>query len=116
MLAAGAISTAAVLLVPFAVAARPADAPGTKTVACVVALAIVGTAAAQLLFYRLIALHGVSRTTLVSYFVPVAGLLFGAAILGEPVTLAKVLGLVLILGGVALGSGVVRTSRRVDVP
>jgi drug/metabolite transporter (DMT)-like permease len=82
----------------------------------VVALAVFGTAAAQLLFYRLISLHGVSRTTLVSYLVPVSGLLFGAAILGEPLTVAKQLGLVLILAGVALGSGVIRQLRRAPAP
>lgn len=111
VLAAGAISAAALLLLPFAVAQLPAQTPNWKVLGSVVALAVLGTAAAQLLFYRMIALHGVSRTTLVSYLIPVAGLLFGAAILGEPLTAAKSLGLALILGGVALGSGAMRLPR-----
>lgn len=116
VLAAGAMSTAALLLLPFALAQPPTHVPSWKVIGSVVALAVLGTAAAQLLFYRLIRLHGVSRTTLVSYLVPVAGLLFGAAILSEPLTLAKLLGLVLILAGVALGSGVIHGLRQAPAP
>ena len=112
VLAAGAMSTAALLLLPFALVQPPTDVPSWKVIGSVVALAVLGTAAAQLLFYRMIGLHGVSRTTLVSYLIPVAGLLFGATILGEPLTVAKLLGLALILAGVALGAGVVRRRRR----
>jgi drug/metabolite transporter (DMT)-like permease len=77
----------------------------------VVALALVSTVGVQLIFYRMILMYGVARTTVGGYLVPAAALLLGAAILGEPVTAGKVLGLILILVGVAIGSGVVRRGR-----
>ena len=39
-------------------------------------------------------------------------LLYGAALLDEPVGFAKLAGMALILGGVALGSGMARLPRR----
>lgn len=47
-----------------------------------------------------------------AYLIPVFGLFYGAVILDEPITLSAILGLALILGGVALGSGLVRLPRR----
>jgi drug/metabolite transporter (DMT)-like permease len=44
---------------------------------------------------------------LVNYLVPGFALLYGIAILGEPLTRAKVVGLALILAGVTLASGLV---------
>jgi drug/metabolite transporter (DMT)-like permease len=43
---------------------------------------------------------------------PPTAVLYGALLLDEPVTLALVAGLALILPGVALGSGAVRPRRR----
>ena len=39
-------------------------------------------------------------------------LIYGALLLGEPLTWEELAGIVLILGGVALGSGAVRLPRR----
>ena len=64
-----------------------------------------GTAVAQLFFFRLLRLYGSARSSLVAYLLPVTALLYGAVLLGEPVTASALVGLVLILGGVAVGSG-----------
>ena len=42
---------------------------------------------------------------------PPIALVYGAVLLGESLTVATVAGLLLILGGVALGSGAVRLAR-----
>jgi drug/metabolite transporter (DMT)-like permease len=49
---------------------------------------------------------------LVNYLLPGFALLYGATILGEPLTAAKVGGLALILVGVTLASGLVARGRR----
>jgi drug/metabolite transporter (DMT)-like permease len=56
-------------------------------------------------------LHGAGRTSLVTYLLPPTALAYGALFLGEPVTVPEAAGLALILLGVAVGSGLVRTAR-----
>jgi drug/metabolite transporter (DMT)-like permease len=61
-------------------------------------------------------LYGASRTTLVTYLMPPTALLYGMLFLDEPLTVASVGGLVVILAGVALGSGALRFPRREPAP
>jgi len=53
--------------------------------------------------------------SLVTYLLPVTALFYGVTLLGEPLTWEELAGMVLILGGVALGSGAVRLYRREPV-
>ncbi len=76
------------------------------------ALTVLGTAFAQLVLYRMLRLHGSARLSLVTYLMPIMALGYGALLLSEPITGAMAGGLVLILAGVALGSGKVRLARR----
>lgn len=100
------------LLLPVALVQWPSAAPGWKPVASLLALALVGTAFAQLVLFRMLRLHGPARTSLVTYLMPGFAILYGALLLGEPVTAAALGGLALILLGVALGSGLLRPLRR----
>ena len=75
-------------------------------------LGIVGTGFAQLIVNRLIGEHGSARSMLVNYLLPAFALLYGATILGEPLTAPKVGGLALILVGVTLASGLVAAGNR----
>jgi drug/metabolite transporter (DMT)-like permease len=109
------LATASVLwggvaMLPFALARLP-DSVGWKPLASVAVLGIVGTGLAQLIVNRLIGEHGPARTMLVNYLLPGFALLYGATILGEPLTGAKVAGLALILAGVTLASGLVVRGR-----
>lgn len=70
----------------------------------------------MLLYFRLIANVGPARTSTVTYLVPVWALLYGALLLGEDVTARALLGLALILAGVAGASGMVRLPRRRPPP
>ena len=108
---------ATVLLTPLALFDVPDRMPGWETWAAVAALGVGGTAIALILYYRMLAAYGASRASLVTYLIPSIALLYGAAILDEPLTANAIAGLLLILGGVALGSGVFRFSprRRRDV-
>jgi drug/metabolite transporter (DMT)-like permease len=74
-------------------------------------LGVVGTAMAYLLFFAIIAGAGAGYASLVTYLVPPVALAYGAIFLGESVGAAALIGLVLILGGVALGTGAKRLMR-----
>ena len=102
----------ALVLLPFGVAQLPSAAPGWKAIASVLALGIAGTAVGTLLYYRLVNLHGSARASLVVYLLPPFALVYGATLLDESLTPQKLVGLGLILGGVALGSGLVAWTRR----
>lgn len=103
------------ILLPFAAFQLPDRVPGWKATAAVGALSLLGTAFAQLLLFRMLRRYGASRTTLVTYLLPPAALLYGAVLLDEPITAPALGGLALILLGVALGSGLLRSGRRAAV-
>ena len=63
-------------------------------------------------YYRLVSVHGSSLASLVVYLLPPFALVYGTTLLGESLSAQKLIGLVLVLGGVALGSGVVGWTRR----
>src|SRR5437588_508999 len=73
---------------------------------------LAGTGIAYVLYYALLAGAGASRSILVTYLVPALALGYGAVFLGEPVTAPAIGGLLLVLAGVALGTGAVRFARR----
>jgi drug/metabolite transporter (DMT)-like permease len=102
----------AVILLPFAAFQMPAEMPSWKAIASIVVLGVLGTAFALLLFYRLLTSYGAARASLVTYLLPPVALVYGVLILNEEITLNAALGLVLILAGVALGSGAARGLRR----
>ncbi len=100
----------AVILAPLAIAQAPDEPLGWETWASVAALGIGGTAIALILYYRMLAAYGASRASLVTYLLPPVALIYGATILDEPLTANAIAGLVLVLAGVALGSGVFRSA------
>lgn len=102
---------ASLVLLPFGLVQLPETTPSWKALGSVAALGLAGTAFALIFFYRMLADYGASRASLVTYLLPPFALLYGVTLLGERVTLNAGLGLVLILAGVALGSGVLRASR-----
>jgi drug/metabolite transporter (DMT)-like permease len=102
----------AVILLPFAAFQLPEEMPSWKAIGSIVVLGVLGTAFGLLLFYRLLTSYGAARASLVTYLLPPVALVYGVLILDEEITLNAALGLVLILAGVALGSGAARGLRR----
>jgi drug/metabolite transporter (DMT)-like permease len=111
VLATGSMLVGGLLLLPFALFQLPDEAPGWKAVASVAALAILGTTIAQLVFFHMLPRYGNRRISLVAYIMPGFAVAYGAVFLSEPVTAGMVVGLGLILVGVALGSGLVLARR-----
>jgi len=115
VLATGAMISAAVSLLPLALVQAPASSPDRDAILSLLALAVLGTAFAQLVMYRLIHLVGARKMSLVTYLMPGFALVYGAALLDEPITVPVLAGLGLILAGVALGSGTIGATRREPV-
>ncbi|HEX4929878.1 MAG TPA: DMT family transporter [Gaiellaceae bacterium] len=112
VLAAGSMLVGGLILLPFALFQLPSNLPDLEATASLLALTVGGTAFAQLVLFRMLALHGSARLSLVTYLMPGFALVYGALILDEELTLATLGGLVLILGGVTLASGAVGLPRR----
>jgi drug/metabolite transporter (DMT)-like permease len=102
---------ATLVWLPVGVAEAPAHMPGWKTIGSVVMLGVPGTALAYLLFFGLITGAGAAYTSLVTYLIPPIALAYGSIFLDERFGAAALGGLVLILAGVALGTGAVRVGR-----
>jgi drug/metabolite transporter (DMT)-like permease len=115
-LATAAMLGAAAVMIPFGLAQLPAHVPGWKETGSVIALAVLGTAIAQILMFRVLRSDGAARMSLVTYLLPATALVYGAIFLGEGVSVEELIGMGLILGGVALGSGAVRLPRREPAP
>ena len=101
------LSASAALALP-ALWLWPAAAPSSTAWASVVGLALLCTALAYLLYFRLIARLGAARAITVTYLIPVFGLIWGAVFLGEQLSPAMVFGCAVILLGTALTTGVVK--------
>jgi drug/metabolite transporter (DMT)-like permease len=104
--------TGGLLMLPAAIVQAPAHFPSAKALGSVVALSVLGTAIASIAHYTMLQRYGSARTSLVAYLIPVTALAYGTAILDEPLALDALLGLALILAGVALGSGLAHLVRR----
>jgi len=101
-----------IVLLPFGIVQGPSGLPSWEALGSIAMLGIFGTGVGLLMFLYMIEHFGSARASLVVYLLPVTALLYGALLLDEPLRLTAIAGLVLILGGVALGSGAVRPIRR----
>jgi drug/metabolite transporter (DMT)-like permease len=111
VLAAGSMLFGGLLLLPFALLQVPDHLPSWEAAASLAALTLLGTALAQLILYRILALHGSAKLSLVTYLMPGFAVVYGALLLDEPITAGVLLGLFLILAGVAVASGKARLGR-----
>jgi drug/metabolite transporter (DMT)-like permease len=109
VLATGAMLAAGLYLTVPGLLQLPTETPTAGALASLLALALIGTALAQLVFYRALFLFGSHRISLVTYLMPGFALVYGAVLLDEAITAAALGGLALILLGVALGSGALRS-------
>jgi drug/metabolite transporter (DMT)-like permease len=86
----------------------PAQMPSLQAWGALVVLAVLCTAVAYLLYFRLIESAGPSRALTVTFMIPVFAVIYGALFLGENITLWMVLCGCVIVCGTALSSGLLK--------
>jgi drug/metabolite transporter (DMT)-like permease len=104
-IAAGSVLGATIAISPIAAASWPEVTPGAVAWGAAVALGLVCTALAYLIYFRLVRNVGPSKAVTVTFLIPVFGILWGAIFLHEPVTLELIGSCVLVLIGTALATG-----------
>ncbi len=105
-MAIGQLVGAGLLLLPLAVVSVPTESPSFAVASSVAALAMLSTALAYIIYFRLLASVGPTSTLTVTFLVPVFGLLFGVLFLGEPAGIGILVGLGIILSSVTLVTGI----------
>jgi drug/metabolite transporter (DMT)-like permease len=105
-------SISALVDLPAGIVQAPHAWPGWRPVAAVVVLGVPLLGLAYLLFFALITGPGAAYASLVTYLIPPIALAYGSIFLGEHFGALALGGLVLILGGVALGTGAVAVASR----
>jgi len=90
----------------------PAVNPGAGAWGAAIVLALACTGLAYVLFFRLIANAGASNAITVPLLVPGFALLWGALVLGEPLTVGTLAGCAVILLGTGLSTGLIGPRKR----
>ncbi len=106
--AAGQVTASTILLLPVAlVVDRPWSlaVPGAETWLAPAGLALLSTAVAYVLFFRILATAGATNLMLVTFLIPVSAILLGAALLGEHLQLKHLIGMAMIAVGLAAIDG-----------
>jgi drug/metabolite transporter (DMT)-like permease len=100
----GQITMALVFTLPLSLLIdRPFDlSPSWAAVGAWIGLAILGTVLAYVIYYALIDRESATFVSTVTYIIPISGLILGALVLGETLSLNLFLSLALILVGVLL--------------
>ena len=106
--AAGQLVASSMLLAPVAMLIdRPwtLPPPGAATIAALVALAVLSTALAYLIYFRILARAGATNVLLVTFLIPVSAILLGTLVLGEQLALRHLVGMAAIGIGLAAIDG-----------
>ncbi|MGO8887692.1 MAG: DMT family transporter [Streptosporangiaceae bacterium] len=98
------LAFASVVYAPLAALDWPAALPSARVLAALAGLAVVCTALAFLLFFRLIAEVGPARASVITYINPAVAVALGVSILGEQLTPAMGAAFALILTGSVLAT------------
>ena len=107
--AATALTSGAILVAPLAIYHWPSQPIPAVSWASALLLGVLCTGLAFVIYYRLVARIGASRTATVTYLIPLFGVLWAWLLLGEPVTWTMAAAGALILAGVALSQRRART-------
>lgn len=107
VLATGQLVCSSLMMIPLAFAVdRPWTlSPGLPAIGSLLAIALIGTAVAYIVYFRLLASAGPTNMLLVTFLVPVGALVIGVLVLDEAVTLPMIAGMGLIFAGLAVIDG-----------
>ncbi|MBA3676032.1 MAG: DMT family transporter [Sphingosinicella sp.] len=108
MVATGQLTAATLVMLPLVlIFDQPwnAGAPSAQSWAALIALALICTSFAYILYFKLLASAGATNSLLVTFLIPITAILLGAVILGEVLELRHFAGMALIGCGLAAIDG-----------
>ena len=108
VLAVGMLTMSSLCLAPVAIFFdRPftLNAPGISSIAAAAGVALLSTALAYILYFRILAAAGATNLLLVTFLIPVSAILLGVNFLGESLNLSQIVGMFLIGLGLAVMDG-----------
>jgi len=103
--------TAAISLMPLLYWFMPTEMPSLIACLSVLALAVLCTSLAYLMYFKLLAEIGSTKAITVTFMIPLFGSLWGALFIGEKITVMMMIGMGIILMGTALVTGVLKLPR-----
>jgi len=106
--ATGQVTASAFVMLPVAAVADrfwALPAPGAVAWGALAGIALLSTALAYLLYFRILAVAGATNVVLVTFLLPISTLILGSLFLGEPITIAACAGMALIACGLAAIDG-----------
>ncbi|WP_280553675.1 DMT family transporter [Halomonas sp. 25-S5] len=112
VLAAGSTTMSALILLVPGLMLWPAEPISGLAWANGLALAVLSTTLAFLLYFGLIASAGATATSTVTFLVPVSALVWGYLLLGERLSLQILAGMAITLAGTAIATRMIRRRRR----
>jgi drug/metabolite transporter (DMT)-like permease len=104
LIAAGSQLVIGLVMFPLVVVFPPKQSPVMSTVLLLIVFSIFCSAVAYMIFYRLVANVGPTKTLTVTFLMPAFGMLWGHLFLGETITFLMILGALIILTGTFLVS------------
>ena len=106
--AAGQVTASSLVLAPIAIYIdRPfsLEIPGIEVITSIIGLAILSTAVAYILYFRILASAGATNLLLVTFLIPISAILLGSLVLGESLELIHYIGMALIGFGLSAIDG-----------
>lgn len=101
-MAAGSLALGGAMMLPALPFALPPAMPSPLALGCILAMALLSSGLAQVLFIPMIVKVGPTRAMSVSFLIPLFSMAWGALFLGEPVGIATVLGGIVVLLAMAM--------------
>lgn len=111
-IAVGTLILPALLVLPIGLMSVPPVMPAVDVALSLLGLAVLCSAIAYLLYYRLIRDVGPTRAISVTFLIPLFGVAWGAIFFGETLNLGALIGGIVVLIGVALVLGVLPIQRQ----
>ncbi|CAN7498327.1 DMT family transporter [Rhizobium sp. LjRoot30] len=106
--AAGQLTASSLMMLPVCLAVDSPwtlSLPSTGAIAAILGLALLSTAFAYILFFRIMSLAGATNTSLVTLLVPPSAILLGILFLGEHLEATDIGGMLLIAAGLVILDG-----------
>jgi len=108
----GQVSMGFLLFIPFSLLEKPwTFNPSIRAILALLALGVLGTGVAYIIYYRLIQGLGATGASLVTYIVPLFGIFWGWAVLGERLSWHAFVALLMILVGLVLVNNLLATNK-----